>query len=211
MRKSAKRCNLFYEPATRDTTLLQHDPFKALIVPRPIGWVSTMSQTGAVNLAPYSFFNGVSEKPPMIVVSSNGRKDSLTFAEETGEFVWNMATFDLREAMNETSAPLPRGQSEFDYAGLETAPSRKVAPPRVARSPAALECKVSEILHLKDMSGTLTDNYLIFGQVVGVHIDAAFIKDGLVDTAAMRPIARCGYFDYAVVDEVFAMPRPKKP
>src|ERR1700733_436287 len=186
MRKSARSCNLFYEPATRDTTLLRHDPFKALIVPRPIGWVSTMSRTGAVNLAPYSFFNGVSEKPPMIVVSSNGRKDSLTFAEETGEFVWNMATFDLREAMNETSAPLPRGQSEFDYAGLETAPSRKVAPPRVARSPAALECKVSGILHLKDMSGALTENYLIFGQVVGVHIDAAFIKDGLVDTAAMR-------------------------
>jgi len=201
---------LFYELDSRDKTLLRHDPFKALIAPRPIGWVSTMSRAGAVNLAPYSFFNAVSERPPMIVFSSNGRKDSLSFAEETREFVWNMATFDLRDAMNETSAALPRGKSEFDFAGLEQAPSRRVAPPRVALSPAALECKVSEIARLKDMDGAPTENYLVFGQVVGVHIEEAFIKDGRVDTAAMRPIARCGYFDYAMVDRTFVLPRPMK-
>lgn len=202
---------MFYEPDCRDMTLLRHDPFKALIAPRPIGWVSTMSRAGAVNLAPYSFFNAVSEKPPIIVFSSNGRKDSVSFAEETREFVWNMATYELRDAMNEASAALPRGESEFDYTGLEKAPSRKVAPPRVARSPAAFECKVSEISRLRDMHGALTENYLVFGQVVGVHIDESFIKNGLVDTAAMRPIARCGYFDYATLDEVFTLPRPRNP
>ncbi len=200
---------IFYEPQARDKKLLPQDPFKALIVPRPIGWVSTVSRSGAVNLAPYSFFNAVCEDPPIVVFSSNGRKDSLTFAEESREFVWNMATFALREQMNATSAPLPRGESEFAYAGLATAPSCCVAPPRVAASPAALECKVSDIFRLNDMTGAATENYLVFGQVVGVHIDEAFVKDGRVDTAAMQPIARCGYMDYAVVDKLFGLPRPK--
>lgn len=120
-----------------------------------------------------------------------------------------MATYDLRNPMNFSSANLPRGESEFAYAGLETAPSRFVAPPRVAQSPAALECKVTDILLLKDLDGALTGNVLIFGQVVGVYVDDFFIKDGRVDTSAMRPIARCGYMDYSVTDKLFEMPRPR--
>ena len=201
---------LFYEPRHRDRTILPHDPFKALIAPRPIGWVTTISASGALNLAPYSFFNAFCENPHIIAFSSIERKDSVSFAEETGEFVWNMPTYDLREAMNLTSAPLPRGDSEFEYASLAMTPSTLVAPPRVTKSPAALECKVIEIKQLKDMHGVATKNYLVFGQVVGVHIDEAFIKDGLVDMAAMRPIARCGYMDYVVADSVFALPRPTK-
>ncbi len=200
---------LFYEPDARDKTILPHDPFKALIAPRPIGWVTTRSKSGALNLAPYSYFNAVCDRPPIIMFSSVGRKDSVTFAEETREFVWNMPTYELREAMNATSASLPRGTSEFDYAGLETAPSRLVAPPRVAKSPAALECKVIEIRTVLDLHGRPTDSHLVFGQVVGVHIDERFIKNGLVDTAAMRPIARCGYMDYAVADKLFTLDRPK--
>ncbi len=200
---------LFYEPDARDKTILPHDPFKALIAPRPIGWVTTRSKSGALNLAPYSYFNAVCDRPPIIMFSSVGRKDSVAFAEETREFVWNMPTYDLRDAMNATSASLPRGTSEFDYAGLETAPSRLVAPPRVAKSPAALECKVIEIRTVLDLHGRPTDSHLVFGQVVGVHIDERFIKNGLVDTAAMRPIARCGYMDYAVADKLFTLDRPK--
>jgi flavin reductase (DIM6/NTAB) family NADH-FMN oxidoreductase RutF len=200
---------LFYEPGARDKSILPHDPFKALIAPRPIGWVTTISRTGALNLAPYSFFNAVSDAPPIIMFSSIGRKDSVAFAEETGEFVWNLPTYDLRDAMNATSASLPRGSSEFAHAGLEIAPSKLVAPPRVAKSPAALECKVVEIKTLQDMHGQATINILVFGQVVGVHIDESFIKNGLVDTAAMMPIARCGYMDYAVADKMFSLNRPR--
>ncbi|QAY96962.1 flavin reductase [Methylovirgula ligni] len=201
---------MFYAPEHRDKSLLPHDPFKALIAPRPIGWVSTKSKSGAINLAPYSFFNAVAEKPPILMLSSSGWKDSATFASETREFVWNMATYDLHEKMNLTAANLPRGESEFAFAGLEPAPSRFVAPPRVALSPAALECKVVNILSLQDMDGGLTGNILIFGQVVGVYIDDAFIRDGRVDAAAMRPLARCGYMDYAVADHLFEMLRPPR-
>lgn len=200
---------LFYEPSARDKSVLPHDPFKAIIAPRPIGWVTTMSRTGALNLAPYSFFNAVCERPPIIMFSSDGRKDSVTFAEETREFVWNMPTYDLRDAMNATSKALPRGTSEFIHAGLDTAPSRLVAPPRVAASPAALECKVVEIRTVVGLDGRETDNHLVFGQVVGIHIDERFIKNGIVDTAAMRPIARCGYMDYAIADHMFSLNRPK--
>jgi flavin reductase (DIM6/NTAB) family NADH-FMN oxidoreductase RutF len=200
---------LFYEPGKRDRSILPHDPFKALIAPRPIGWVTTISKAGALNLAPYSFFNAVCDTPPIIMFSSSGPKDSAAFAEETREFVWNMPTYDLRDAMNATSASLPRGNSEFDHAGLATAPSKLVAPPRVAKSPAALECKVTEIRVLRDMNGQETENILVFGQVIGVHIDENFIRDGRVDTAAMLPIARCGYMDYAVTDKLFSLNRPK--
>jgi flavin reductase (DIM6/NTAB) family NADH-FMN oxidoreductase RutF len=201
---------LFYEPDQRDTAILPHDPFKAAIAPRPIGWVSTLGADGAVNLAPYSFFNAISGAPPMIAFSSEGMKDSATFAGQTREFVWNMPTWDLREAMNATSATLERGVNEFEHAGLETAPSRIVAPPRVAASPCALECKVTQTLTLTDLDGNRTDRHLVIGQVVGVHIDERFIKDGILDVAAMRPIARCGYTsDYTVLDELFQMDRPR--
>lgn len=202
---------LFYEPAKRDRSMLPHDPFKALIAPRPIGWVSAMGRNGGINLAPYSFFNAFSDRPPIIGFSSSGLKDSTTFIMETGQFVWNMATYDLREAMNKTAAPLPRGQSEFVFADLHMAPSCLVKPPRVLESPAALECELIEVKQLRDRHGKEIDHWLVLGEVVGVHINAAFIKDGIVDMAAMRPVARCGYMDYIVADRVFSMERPPRP
>jgi flavin reductase (DIM6/NTAB) family NADH-FMN oxidoreductase RutF len=201
---------IFYEPHLRDRSLLPHDPFKAAIAPRPIGWVSTLGADGAVNLAPYSFFNAISGAPPMIAFSSEGMKDSASFAGETREFVWNMPTWELREAMNASSASLPRGVSEFEHAGLQMAPSVLVAPPRVAETPCALECKVTQTLTLTDVDGNRTNRHLVIGQVVGVHIDERFITDdGILDVAAMRPIARCGYLaDYTVLDRLFQMERP---
>jgi flavin reductase (DIM6/NTAB) family NADH-FMN oxidoreductase RutF len=201
---------MFYEPHIRDKDLLPHDPFKAMVVPRPVGWVSSRSANGDVNLAPYSFFNGFASRPNIIGFSSEGPKDSLTFITETREFVWNMATFALRDRMNLTSAPLPRGENEFAHAGLDAAPCRIVNVPRVAASPCALECKLLQIIDLKDLEGRSVDAYLVLGQVVGVHIDDAFIKDGRFDTVAAQPIARLGYADYSVVDEVFALTRPLK-
>jgi flavin reductase (DIM6/NTAB) family NADH-FMN oxidoreductase RutF len=201
---------LFYEPHERDRSLLPHDPFKAAIAPRPIGWVSTLNAEGAVNLAPYSFFNAVCGAPPMIAFSSEGMKDSASFAGETGEFVWNMPTWELREEMNATSASLPRGASEFEHAGLQMAPSRLVAPPRVAASPCAMECKVTATMDLPDVDGNPTDRHLVIGQVVGVHLDERYIRDGILDVAAMRPVARCGYTaDYTVLDSLFQMERPR--
>jgi flavin reductase (DIM6/NTAB) family NADH-FMN oxidoreductase RutF len=199
---------IFYEPHARDRNLLPHDPFKALIAPRPVGWISTMSPEGEVNLAPYSFFNAFSGAPPLVGFCSEGFKDSAAFAEASGEFVWNMANWDLRMEMNATSAPLPRGASEFVHAGLETAPCHLVKAPRVKASPAALECKVTQIVQLQDMNGVQTDRYLVMGQVIGVHLDEACLRDGVMDITLMKPIARCGYQDYSVVDKVFAVRRP---
>jgi flavin reductase (DIM6/NTAB) family NADH-FMN oxidoreductase RutF len=200
---------VFYEPQARDLDLLPHDPFKALVAPRPIGWVSTVGPEGEVNLAPYSFFNAICDRPPMIMFSSSGPKDSATFAHSGGEFVWNLPTWDLREAMNQTSRELPRGENEFDHAGLEMASSRVVAPPRVAAAPAALECKVVGRFDLRDIDGAPAPYIVVVGQVVGVHIDERHIVDGRFDTAGVKPIARCGYRgDYAVVNELFEMFRP---
>jgi flavin reductase (DIM6/NTAB) family NADH-FMN oxidoreductase RutF len=200
---------IFYEPQDRDRGLLPHDPFKALVAPRPIGWVSTTSTDGAVNLAPYSFFNAIGEAPPMLAFSSFGAKDSATFAGEISEFVWNLVTYELREAMNETSAPLARGESEFHRAGLAMAPSRLVRPPRVAAARCAMECRVVHHLRLHDLEGAATAQELVIGQVVGVHLDEAAIGDEGVDTALLRPVARLGGpADYAVVDQVFKMTRP---
>jgi flavin reductase (DIM6/NTAB) family NADH-FMN oxidoreductase RutF len=202
---------IFYEPGNRDRTVLAHDPFKALVAPRPIGWVSTMAADGSVNLAPYSFFNAVGEGPPMLAFSSNGAKDSAAFAGELREFVWNLVTFDLREQMNDTSAPLPRGRSEFERAGLAMAPSTLVAPPRVAAARCAMECKVVHTLQLRDVDGRSVDQHLVIGQVVGVHLDESAIVDGAVDTARLRPVARLGGpADYTVVDGVFRMTRPRE-
>lgn len=189
--------------------MLAHDPFKSLVAPRPIGWVSTVSAEGRVNLAPYSFFNAVAEAPPMLAFSSQGAKDSSSFADEIREFVWNLVTYELREAMNETSAPLPRGSSEFERAGLRMAPSRLVAPPRVAASPCSMECKVVHHLELADLDGRTFDQHLVIGQVVGVHLEEGAIAGEGVDTAALRPVARCGGpADYAVVERIFRMYRP---
>ena len=199
---------MFYETAKNDHGL-PYNPLKAIVAPRPIGWITSMSERGEINLAPYSFFNAVSDRPPIVLFSSEGPKDSLAFVEETKEFVCSLATFDLRNAMNETSGDYPRGVNEMAECGLAPAPSRLVRPPRVAASPCALECRLLRIINLEDLEGRTLSRYVVFGQVVGVHIDDRFIKNGRLDTAAMRPIARCGYSDYAVVDEVFAMTRPK--
>jgi flavin reductase (DIM6/NTAB) family NADH-FMN oxidoreductase RutF len=200
---------MFYETGKRDPAL-PYDPFKAIVAPRPIGWVTSVSAKGEVNLAPYSYFNGVNSKPNVVMFSSEGRKDSVSFIAETREFVCNLATWDLREQMNVTSAPLSRGANEMERAGLAAAPSRLVKPPRVAASPCALECKLLQIVTPNDIDGAPIDCHVVIGQVVGVHIEDRFIVNGRLDTAAMKPIARCGYDEYAVVESVFAMQRPNK-
>jgi flavin reductase (DIM6/NTAB) family NADH-FMN oxidoreductase RutF len=198
---------MFYDAILNDHGL-PYDPIKALVAPRPVGWISAMSAAGEVNLSPYSFFNAVSTRPAIVMFSSEGFKDAVAFIAETGEFVCSMASYELRHEMNATSAPLPRGESEFVHAGLETAPSRLVKPPRVAASPAALECKLLFIRQLDDLGGQKLERYVVFGQVVGVYMEDRFIRNGRFDTAAARPIARCGYQDYAVVDEMFQITRP---
>ena len=201
---------MFYTTDKNDHGL-PHDPFKAIVAPRPIGWISSMSAKGEINLAPYSYFNGVSSKPPIVMFSSEGRKDSVAFVEETREFVCNLATFELRDEMNQSSAPYPRGVNEMQEAGLASAPSRLVKPPRVAAAPCALECKWLQTVHLSDVDGKALDRHIVIGQVVGVYIDERFIKDGLLDTAAMQPIARAGYHDYFVANRTtkFSLRRPK--
>ena len=200
---------MFYD-ATANRHGLKHDPMKALIVPRPIGWISTLSPEGVANLAPYSFFNGVATDPTVVMFASATAKDSQRNAEATGEFVCNLVTWELRDAMNATSASLPPGESEFEAAGIETAPSVLVRPPRVKAAPVHLECVYLETVRLKTRTGEKHPHYeMVLGEVVGVHIDDAFIRDGMVDVAAMRPVARLGYHDYAVVDELFSLRRPR--
>ena len=194
---------------------LPHDPFKSCVVPRPIGWISSISAKGIVNLSPYSFFNGVASDPPIVVYGSSGRtrfgdKDTLTNISETGEFVVNIATWDLRDAMNRSSASLPPDVDEFEYAGLEAAPSELVRPPRVKASPIHLECVHHQTIELPHDKPD-TRNALVLGRVVGVHIDDSVLTEGLVDLHKVKPIARLGYLDYALVDTIFTMPRPKAP
>ncbi len=190
---------------------LPHNPFKALVAPRPIGWITALSASGALNLSPYSFFNGIADNPEMVAFSSGGRKDALSFVEETGEFTCSFASHELREAMNRTSAPLPRGESEMAFAGLTPAPSRKVRPPRVAEAPAALECKWLQTVPLVPMGGGEPGYFLVIGQVVSIYVDDRFVVDGRVVTGAMRPIMRGGYFDYFAVgpEQRFEMRRPE--
>lgn len=197
---------MFYETAANRHGL-RHDPFKALVAPRPIGWITSLSPTGNINLAPYSFFNAVSSDPHVVVFGSQGRKDSQTNIEETGEFVCNLAIWDLRDAMNRTSAPVASDVDEMALAGLEPAASQMVRPPRVAASPVALECRYMQTVRLPVKPG-FGENAVIFGEVVGIHIDDAVIEDGMIDITKLRPIARCGYQDYAVVDSLFTMSRP---
>jgi flavin reductase (DIM6/NTAB) family NADH-FMN oxidoreductase RutF len=191
---------------------LPHDPFKALVVPRPIGWVATIGRDGVPNLAPYSFFNAVSDRPPMLMFSSGGFKDSLRNIEDTGEFTCSIATWDLREAMNLSSAAVAPGVDEFELAGLGKAASRFVKPPRVAESPAAFECRLWKTLPMPGPRPGADSAYtVVFGQVVGIYIDEAYIRDGLVQSGEMRPLARLGYMDYSVLtpEAMFAMVRPQ--
>ena len=203
---------MFYEAGRRigerKSGPLPYDPIKAIVAPRPIGWVTTVTRDGVVNLAPYSFFNVLADKPAIVAFSSERRNDSVRNVAETGAFVFNVATWELRDAMNATAAVVAPEVSEPELAGIAMAPSRLVAPPRVAASPAALECVHLGTHGLRTRDGDEHDYLVVYGQVVGVHVDERFVRDGRVDTAAMRPIVRLGYDDYAVVDEVFQMRRP---
>jgi len=190
---------------------LPFDPFKAIVAPRPVGWISTLDTQGRPNLAPYSFFNAVSSRPNMIGFSSEGMKDSPRNARDTGEFVFSLATLPLLEAMNRTSEEVAPGVDEFALAGLEPAPSRVVRPPRVAASPAALECRVLSCTELVDLEGRATDRWWVLGQVVATYVDEAFLRDGRFDTAAAQPLGRCGYRDYAAVTDIFELLRPTDP
>jgi len=198
---------MYYETSKNDHGL-PHNPFKAIVAPRPIGWISTIDKEGRPNLAPYSFFNGIGDTPPMVMFASTGFKDSAANIAETDEFVCNMASYDLRDAMNISSASLEHGVSEFERAGLEMAPSKLVKAPRVAAAYTALECKHLKTLRMQDLEGNDTQSWVTFGQVVAVHIDDSVLVDGLLDLTKVRPLARLGYKDYSVVDELFQMSRP---
>ena len=200
----------FYEPSKGHG--LSHDPFNAIIGPRPIGWVSSRGADGSVNLAPYSFFNGFNYIPPIIGFSSTSLKDTVRNCRETGEFVWNLATRTLADAMNQTCAPVPYGTSEFGIAGLAIAKARLVDVPMVAASPVNFECKVTEIINLKNSAGTYTPAWMVFGEVVAVHIDPAVLKEGVFDTFGVGVILRAGGPSaYAEIgtDSRFDMTRPK--
>jgi flavin reductase (DIM6/NTAB) family NADH-FMN oxidoreductase RutF len=180
----------FYEPSQGHA--LAHDPFNAIVGPRPIGWISTKGPGGALNLAPYSFFNAFNYTPPIIGFSSNGAKDTLRNARETGEFVWNLATRALAVQMNASSAMVPYETDEFALAGLTPAASRLVSPPRVAESPVNFECKVSDIVQLKGFRGNAAQAWLVIGEVVGVHIARHLLVDGVFDTFGAGIILRAG-------------------
>jgi flavin reductase (DIM6/NTAB) family NADH-FMN oxidoreductase RutF len=199
----------FYEP--KNGHGLKHDPFNAIIAPRPIGWISSRDAKGNVNLAPYSFFNGFCYVPPIIGFSSTAWKDSVVNVKETGEFVWNLATMDLAKQMNATAAHVARDVDEFSIAGLTPAPSKLVNVPRVAESPVSFECKLTQTIQLQWADGKKADAWLTLGEVVAVHIDKAMIRDGVYQTALARPIVRAGrrgdYFEIRE-DAMFEMPRP---
>ncbi|GMM70034.1 flavin reductase family protein [Alteromonas sp. MTD1] len=200
----------FYEPQHGHG--LAHDPFNAIIAPRPIGWISTRSKEGALNLAPYSFFNALNYTPPIIGFSSVGDKDSLKNASDTGEFCWNLVSKHLVEAMNETSKPLPRGENEFEAAGLEWAPGNVVDVPRVKASLVSMECQVTDIVQLKGAAGEAVNSWFIMGEVVGVHIDKSLIEDGVYKTLKGYPVMRGGgpgdYFGISE-DNFFELLRPR--
>lgn len=204
---------MFYEPRLQNSGLTI-DPLKALVVPRPIGWISSVDLEGRVNLAPFSFFNMVADSPPIVFFAPTGRKsngevkDSRRNVEASGAFVVNMATWDLREQMNATSGQFPAGVNEADVAGLEMVPSRIVNAPRVAASPVALECRYLQTVSLPSLDPD-QPNDVIFGDVVGVHIDDRLITtEGRVDITIAKPLARLGYSLYTAVTETFAMRRP---
>ena len=195
-----------YDPAAPN---LPHNPFNSIVGPRPIGWMSTKSKAGVVNLAPYSFFTALNYTPPIIGFSSIGRKDSLRNIEETGEFVWNLATRDLAEAMNATCARVPHGVNEFELGNLTEVASVKVAPPRVGESPVAFECKLSQLIQLSSKDDEAVDTWMVLGQVVLMHISPALLKEGVFDTAAAGLILRGGGpGDYFELGQKFFMARP---
>ena len=198
----------FYEPRLGHG--LPHDPFNAIVGPRPIGWISSRDAAGGLNLAPYSFFNAFNYTPPIVGFASVGHKDTLRNIEATGEFAWNLVTRELAEAMNRSCAAVPPEVDEFALAGLTPAPSRRIGVPRVAESPVSFECRVTQILRLRSAAGAEVDTWLTLGEVVAVHIDKSLLKDGLYDTAAARPVLRGGGpADYFELGERFRMFRPR--
>lgn len=199
----------FYEPSKGHG--LSHNPLNALVAPRPIGWISSRDAQGRVNLAPYSFFNAFNYDPPIIGFSSIAWKDSVQNASETGEFVWNLVTRELGDRMNQTSAPLPRGEDEFGFAGLTAVPGRLVNVPRVGESRAAMECKVIDVVQFRNKDGDKVGGWLVLGEVVAVYIDKQLLKDGVYQTAEAYPIMRSGGLnDYVQVtpENVFKIARP---
>ena len=205
---------MFIDPADNlRPAPLKFSPFKALVVPRPIGWITSQSAEGVLNLAPFSYFNACCDAPPCVMYCVNGKhadggvKDSLANVEETGEFVCNLATWELRVQMNETSAHVPRSVDEMREVGLTAAPSLKVKPPRVAESPAHFECKLVRTVELPctDASARHT---MVIGEVIGIPLDEKLIVDGRVDVTKLKPVARLGYLDFAVVEDFFTMERP---
>ncbi|AXJ95415.1 MULTISPECIES: flavin reductase family protein [unclassified Sphingomonas] len=199
----------FYEPSAGHG--LAHDPLNAIVAPRPIGWIGSLSEDGVANLAPYSFFNLVNYAPPLIAFSSMGWKDSVANIAATREFTWNLATRALAEAMNASAAMVPAEVDEFTLAGLATAPSRLIAPPRVAASPASFECRLTQLIRLETKEGRELDQWLVIGEAVGIHIDTAMLEGGVYQTARARPILRGGgpadYFEIGE-DALFRMRRP---
>ncbi|MFT6557441.1 flavin reductase family protein [Sneathiella sp.] len=202
---------MFYETANHHG--LKHNPFKAIVSPRPIGWVSSMDAQGNLNLAPFSFFNAMSDNPPTVVLGFNGNhseggpKDTLANIEACGEFVCNVVTYEIRDAMNATSEMAARSVNEFDLGGLTAAPSSMVKPPRVLESPVNMECKYLQTIDLPSNNPD-QPNRMVLGQVVGIHIKDEFITDGLLDMTKFHPLARLGYKDYSAVMEVFSLNRP---
>lgn len=190
---------------------MAHDPFKAIVAPRPIGWIGSRGRDGSRNLSPYSFFNAVSDRPKIIMFSSSGRKDSLRNVEETGVFTANFVSGSLIDAMSASSVAVPYGTDEFAIAGLTPVDGRLVDAPYVAEAVAVLECRVTTITTLKDMHGADTDSHAVFGQVVGIHIDESVIREGRFDLALAQPIMRLGYMDYAGIGPIFELARPKPP
>lgn len=199
---------MFYTPQSRDRSVLPHDPIKAIVAPRPIGWISTLSKDGVANLAPYSFFNAVGGMPPMLMFSSEGLKDSARNAAETGEFVFNYASKHLEEEMNASSLPAPSGVSEFEHLNIASTASKTVSPPRVANVCAAMECKVTSVIETVDVEGSKTGAVIVVGQVMGVYIDENFIRDGRFDVTLAKPVTRLGYLDFGYSDGLHELPRP---
>ncbi|GEO83234.1 MULTISPECIES: flavin reductase family protein [Alphaproteobacteria] len=201
---------MFYD-TTSNAHGLAHDPFKAIVAPRPIGWIGTKGRDGAFNLSPYSFFNAVSDRPKIVMFSSSGRKDTLRNATETGVFTVNYVSANLVGAANASSAAVPYGTDEFSLSGLTPVMGQLVDAPLVGEAYAGLECRVTEIHTLRTVDGTLSDSHAVFGQVVGIHIDEKVIRGGRFDVALARPVTRLGYMDYAEVQPVFELLRPKAP
>jgi len=187
---------------------LPHDPFKAIVAPRPIGWIGSRGRDGSVNLAPYSYFNAISDRPKLVMFSSAGRKDTLRNVEETRVFTTSMVSRSLAEKMNLSSADAPYGESEFAFADLTMAEGRLVDAPFVSEAYAALECQVTDIFEAKGLDGAPSANIVVIGQVMGIHIDEAALVDGMLDMSIAAPLGRLGYMDYADASQAFQMRRP---